>query len=208
MINAPKEVVIPRMQIDRDFFYKEIRKSLFQSIRQSQFQGMEAILDEAEKRGTDLRFVAYMLATAYHEVATTMQPIEEIGKGSRKPYGKNVGKDGQFAGVKYNRTIYTKPKKLYYGRGLVQLTWYENYEKIGKFYKLDLLNHPELVLGLNLSVQILFDGMLRGWFTGRKLSDYIGVKTNFVQARRIINILDKAELIASYANAFRRALKA
>jgi hypothetical protein len=187
------------MQIDRDFFYKEIRKSLFQSIRQSQFQGMEAILDEAEKRGTDLRFVAYMLATAYHEVATTMQPIEEFGKGSRKRYGKKI---------KFSGEAYTKPDKLYYGRGLVQLTWYENYEKVGKFYKLDLLNHPELVLGLNLSVQILFDGMLRGWFTGRKLSDYIGVKTNFVQARRIINILDKAELIASYANAFRRALRA
>ena len=35
----------------------------------------------------DLRWLAYMLATTFHETARTMQPIEEYGKGKGKTYG-------------------------------------------------------------------------------------------------------------------------
>ena len=54
-----------------------------------------------------------------------------------------------------------------------------------------------------MAVKILVDGMINGIFTGRKLSNYItDVSKDFFNARKIINGLDKAELIASYAEKF------
>ena len=59
-------------------------------------------------------------------------------------------------------------------------------------------------------------GTLKGWFTGKSLSDYIDdlddtddieVK-EFVQARRTVNGQDKAAVIAGHALAFEKALKA
>ncbi|MBB6357344.1 hypothetical protein ACFFTN_13740 [Aminobacter aganoensis] len=37
------------------------------------------MLDEAQRRGTSLRHLAYILSTAYQETAHTMQPIRERG---------------------------------------------------------------------------------------------------------------------------------
>lgn len=184
--------------INKESFYKKIRVALFDKLTQSQVDGMEAILTEWERgKYSDLRMLAYMLATTYHETARTMQPIEEYGKGKTRPYGKMI---------KMDRTAYTSPKQLYYGRGFVQLTWYENYQKAGKILKVDLLNNPSLAMQLDIATKILFEGMFKGWFTGRKLSDYIGLKCDFVGARRIINGTDKASTIASYANGFLTAL--
>ena len=51
-------------------------------------------------------------------------------------------------------------------------------------------------------------GMTKGMFTGKKLIDYFGSsKVDYVSARRIINALDEAELIASYAERFEIILK-
>jgi putative chitinase len=55
---------------------------------------------------------------------------------------------------------------------------------------------------------IMFDGMVEGWFTGKKLADYFGAKSNWTNARRIINGTDKAATIADYALEFFAALKA
>ena len=185
--------------INKESFYKKLRTSLFNGLTAKQVEGMEAILNAWDKgKDQDVRNLAYMLATVYHETAKTMQPIEEFGKGKGRPYGFKI---------KLSRKTYTTPDKLYFGRGFVQLTWYENYQMAGKKLKCDLLNYPELALQLDIATEILLKGMYQGWFTGRKLSDYIGVKTDFVGARRIINGTDKASLIASYANGFLTALK-
>lgn len=51
-------------------------------------------------------------------------------------------------------------------------------------------------------------GMVKGAFTGKKLSDYINSsKSDYREARRIINALDQAEKIESYAVKFESALK-
>jgi hypothetical protein len=51
--------------------------------------------------------------------------------------------------------------------------------------------------------------MQKGTYTGKKLSDYINANgVDFYNARRIINILDMAQLIAEYAENFRDALLA
>ncbi len=201
--------------INKESFYKNIRVSLFDKLTQAQVEGMEAILNEWDKgKDEDLRNLAYMLATVYHETARTMQPIEEFGKGKGRDYGKWIQpKDAkgnnvdQPYGLKMTREKYYSPDKLYYGRGFVQLTWYENYQLASKKLKCDLLNFPELALQLDRATEILFKGMYEGWFTGRKLSQYIGVKTDFIGARKIINGTDKASTIASYANGFLTALK-
>jgi hypothetical protein len=66
---------------------------------------------------------------------------------------------------------------------------------------------PELALDWGIARKIAREGMLGGWFTGKRLSDYITKsKTDFVNARRIINGTDRAEQIAGYAEEFLKAL--
>lgn len=180
--------------LNRKFFFDNVRRTLFDGrLTEGQVKGLSAILDEWESKHAqqDDRWLAYMLATTHHETDRKMMPIEEYGKGKGRPYGGRVRMD---------RKPYTDTTALFYGRGFVQLTWYENYQKAGRLLGLDLLHQPALCLELKAATQILFAGMMEGWFTGRKLSQYFnGQKEDWVNARRIINGLDKANLIASYA---------
>lgn len=181
-------------------FYDSIRPTLFKgSISVSQFNGIEAVISEYNKLCiNDIRKLAYVLATAYHETARTMAPIAEYGKGKNYDYGKQL---------KMSRKPYVTPKQIYYGRGFVQLTWYENYEAMGKQLGLDLLNNPDLLLTLKASIDVMFTGMIKGMFTGKKLSDYFTTdKTDWVNARKIINGLDAANTIAGYAKIFHNSL--
>lgn len=181
-------------KINRSFFYEIVRTNLYNGrLKQSNIDGLNSILDEWEKKYSDKddRWLAYMLATTYHETAISMQAIEEWGKGKNLPYGKPDPMTG----------------KVYYGRGFVQLTWKANYEKMGKILKVDLVKNPELALNANIATQILFYGMMNGSFTGKKLSDYFNkTKEDWVNARRIINGLDRAQMVASYAIKFYSAL--
>lgn len=177
--------------INRTKFFTNLRKSLFDKLNQLQVDGINAILDQCEALNvTDLRHIAYIFATAYHEgVKKTGARIVPVVEG------------GSIA--------YLKSKKYYpfYGRGYVQLTWEVNYRKYSQIMGIDFIKHPEKLLEVNNSAFILVHGMVNGIFTGKKLSDYIGVKTNYVGARRIINGTDKATLIASYASGFHTALQ-
>lgn len=189
------------MNIDRRSFYDHIRGALFTGrLLQHQVYGMEECLREYERRGmNDVRQLAYILGTIYHEVGRTMQPIEEDGKGKGKGYGRRQ---------RYNGDSYVGDK-IYYGRGLVQVTWIDNYERLTKENSngWDFVNHPELLLQMQPSVWATFYGMLTGMFTGKKLSDYFNEKkADWKNARRVINGLDKADTIASYALKFYAAL--
>lgn len=190
--------------IDRKEFYDRLKPFVFKTLLQPQVNGMESILEEWDKSGfTDKRWLAYMLATAYHETDKTMQPIEEYGKGKNKPYGRKI---------KHSGASYILPDKIYYGRGLVQLTWFENYELIGRLLSIDLLNNPEDALLPQVAVKILFEGMTKGAssfgdFTGKCLEMYFNnVTENWEGARKIINGTDKKKLIAGYAIQFNNAL--
>lgn len=181
-------------------FYDTIRPPLFAGkMSQKQVDGCEAILEAWDNKGIkDNRYVAYGLATAYHETGHTMQPIEEYGKGKGYDYGKKL---------KRSRQPYTTPDKLYYGRGYVQLTWYENYDTVGHLIGQDLLHHPELALDAAIAAKILVDGMINGWFTGKRLHDYFNDKSNDpFNARKIINGLDRAKDIEHYYDVFLKGL--
>lgn len=180
--------------INRKFFFDYVRGHLFDgTLRQAQVDGLNAILAEWERKYAkhDDRWLAYMLATTHHETDRTMQPIEEYGKGKGRTYGVPDPVTG----------------KIYYGRGFVQLTWKSNYQAMGKRLRLDLVNRPELALGLKAATRILFLGMMEGSFTGVKLSNYFQPnKEDWVNARRIINGLDKANLIATYGKSYYAAI--
>jgi putative chitinase len=184
--------------MNRKSFYDALRPTLG-ALTQANVAGFEMVLDEAERRRLDAAYVAYVLATAWWESGKTMAPVEEAYYlGSRA----NA----------YRRKLRYYP---YHGRGLVQLTWKENYRKAGDVVGADLVNNPMLALDPKISVKILFDGMERGWFTGRKVSDYIDTIDEsdaedfreFREARRVVNGMDRASEIGHLAILFERALR-
>lgn len=197
-------------KIERKRFYDVVRQTVFKGkLKTFQVQGMEVILNKWEEMQLeDMRWLAYMLATAFHETDRTMQPVAEWGKGYGKDYGKKL-KYGKGPG---RRVPYDKPDKIYYGRGYVQLTWYENYEEMGMLLDVDLLNNPDYAMHPPVAADILFEGMLRGKsnkgdFTGASLEHFFNATTeDWVNARKIVNGLDRAELIAAYGRRFYEAL--
>lgn len=169
--------------IDREKFFGRVRVQPFGgTLHQSQVDGCNAILDAWEFSDlTDLRWLAYMLATAKWETAHTMQPIEELGKGMGRAYGAPDPQTGQ----------------TYYGRGYVQLTWKVNYAKMSALIGSDFVHHPELALLPQFAAPIMFDGMKAGLFTGVGLPLYFNDNTDDpVNARRIINGTDHAQEVA------------
>lgn len=185
--------------LNRKVFFDHVRASLFGGVLSPEtVRGIDAIFDACPAEfPTD--HLGYCLATVRREAGPDMLPINEIGRGKGKKYGKAVGKYGQ----------------IYFGRGLVQLTWDYNYEKADKkLHELgilkpeeSLLKNPDLANRLDVASAIMFHGMIEGWFTGKKLSDYFGPgKRNPIGARAIINGTDKAALIAGYFSEFRDAL--
>lgn len=148
----------------------------------------QLIIKEALKRGLLRNQLAYVLATAYHETAHTMKPVRE-----------------------YGGETYLKSKKYYpyVGMGYVQLTWLDNYKKASSKLGVDFVKNPKLLLDPKYATPILIVGMVEGWFTGKKLSDYITLKSSdYVNARRIINGVDKKDLIAGYAKEYNKDLLA
>lgn len=200
---APAQVpILPKASVglqNPSAFYDYIRGDegeLFPVMRESQLQGVEAILREGAGK-LPLSWCAYCLATAYHETAKTMQGVKE---------GLNLSD----AWRKKNLRYYP-----WYGRGLVQLTWEANYKfatqrlrELG--YEVDLIGNPDQALDINIGAAILVTGMIEGWFTKKKLRDYLPnnpTREHYRNARRIINGTDRADLIAGYAIEFEKALR-
>lgn len=177
---------------DPSKFFDSVRDSLFGgSLNQGQVDGLETLGRSCREWGLDplIEQSAYVFATAYHETAQTIQPIEEYG-----------GPSTRYA--------------PWYGRGYVQLTWEENYEKQqtklghkGGDYKVhDDWNRALLP---HVSADVTVGGMMDGDFTGKALDDYITLGTvDYVNARRIVNGTDKANTIAGYAQKFEEAIRA
>lgn len=195
--------------LDRKVFFAHIRKGPFPGrLTQRQVEGINDLLDEWERSGTnDPRHLAYTLATNFHETGAKMQPVREgfassdakaRKKVSHRKYGKPAGPHGH----------------VYYGRGDVQLTWYDNYVRMGKLLDLPLAENPDLALDSKTSKRILIEGMLRGAsdrgdFTGKALEDYFNETTDDPWgARKIVNGTDKAHLIAGYHDEFLEAVEA
>jgi putative chitinase len=181
------------MSMDAKAFFDQWRAA-FGKLSPAEVDGINALLAEMEARGwTDPRWWAYVLATAHHETAGTMQPLREYARGKGRFYGVADPETGE----------------TYYGRGFVQLTWRDNYEKQAEKLGLPLVTNPDLALVPATAAAIMCGGMERGDFTGKCLADYFDADTNDPRnARRIVNGTDKMDLIAGYFTRALRAVKA
>jgi len=152
-------------------------------ISQAQVDGLTAIIEAGI--GMPRSHLAYMLATVFHETGQRMQPIREgfckTDAGSRRAV-KGLFDKGIIL------TNYALPEAnghSYYGRGLVQITWGENYRKFG------IYDDPDEALSMSTALEILFEGMVNGMF--RKGNDIFIIPgkdptlVDFIKAREIIN---------------------
>jgi hypothetical protein len=175
------------MKINRDKWFSGYRAA-FGPLNQRQVDGISFLLDKLEEDDFTVPQASYVLATIDHETAHTFQPIKE--------YRAKSGSKGRA-----NQDRYWLGG--WFGRGYIQLTWKRNYEKFG------IADNPDLALEPETAYRILSEGMKGGDFTGKKISDYINDKeTNFVDARRVVNGLDKADLIAGRARKFQKIIEA
>jgi hypothetical protein len=198
--------------INRAFFFERCRGPLFGGVlRQKQVEGHNIILDEWERNHArkDDRWLAYALATTCHETARTMQPIHERGgrnyfhwrydiEGANPALARRLGNISPGDGV------------LFRGRGYVQLTGRANYERMGRLFDVDLTSGEaaaDRALEPALACGIMFAGMEGGLFTGKKFEDYFhGWTQDWRGARRIINGLDRADLVADHARDYYAAI--
>jgi hypothetical protein len=166
-----------------------------------QIEGLTNLFQETSHLPVNQR--AYLFATTYHETARTMQPITEYG--SVRYFDKYD--TGRLAAALGNTPQADGDGYMYRGRGYVQITGKANYSKASKKLGVDLVKNPDLALNPSHAAKILINGCLEGWFTGKKLSDYLNSRTtDYINARRVVNGTDKASLIADYAKQFEKAL--
>jgi len=144
---------------------------------------VEDICEECDRQGLPLTTQkAYVLATVEWETRGTFEPVREAPSKSEEWRRQNL---------RY---------WPYYGRGYIQLTWKANYEKYGKILGLDLVNDPDLALDPEVARFILVHGFKNGTFTGRRLEEFVNPsKTDFINARRCVNALNRAKTIAQLA---------
>lgn len=238
-INALPPVTHPAF--DRAAFFAVLRGTNLRHRDNGQVEGTEMLLSKL--RGLRTSWVAYALATPWHETAATMQPIREnlnysvaglsssfsrrrISAADAQRLGRKPG-EGPLSAVRQAEIaniIYGGPwgrenlgntqpgdGALFLGRGYVQITGRTNYERAADATGYPLVGNPDLAMRPDIAAEILRAGMIEGWFVpgqtlARHLPDNVASREQFRSARRIINGVDKADLIAGYALDFQAAL--
>ncbi|MBB3315101.1 putative chitinase [Rhizobium sp. BK181] len=214
--------------MDRKHFFDAVRASIFAgSLTTSQVQGMVALLDAAATfQVADQRHVAYILATPMIETGGKFEPIVESLNYSetgllrtfpkyfsatdakayaRKPvkianraYGNRMGNGDEVSGDGWR----------YRGRGYCQITGKNNYRRFSDLLGIDLVSNPDLACQDDVAAKVIAVGMRDGLFTGKKLRDFFtATSSDWVNARRIINGLDRANEIGLYGQKFNAALQ-
>lgn len=218
--NVKKDILLT--QIDVDFFFKNYALQ-FEEITENQenslikvFNGIEKYYSK-EKKQIDKNQLAYILATVKHETGSTFNPVEEaywLKWKTRKKYFEEMydpvlGKNEKRRKMALdNGNSETGDGVKYFGRGYVQITWKNNYQRMKDKFEVDLINYPGLALEHELAMSILIYGSEMGVFTGLKLNKYINSKkTDYYNARRVINGIDKATTIKNYAIKIEKCLQ-
>ena len=208
------------MPADKHFF-DTVRPLFGDSLKQHQVDGMNKIVEYGEKWGYSPLHLAYILATAKHESANWMQPIREgarrFGPGYTDAQAKRAVASIHAKGIiRTNYALPTGPhNQSYYGRGLIQITWYDNYLKFERLLKKPLTAQPDMALEWDVALDILFLGMRDGMFRkGRSLA-MIESPDDYKSARDIVNGdghkkwggVDRIDdRMAGYARTFLKAL--
>lgn len=214
--------------MDRAKFFAAVRNSVFRgSLSQSQVDGIDALLDACDDLSvTDARNIAYILATPMIETGGSFQPIienlnySELGlrntfpkyfsPADAKAYARQPQRiaNRAYANRMGNGDEASGDGWKYRGRGYCQITGHDNYAKFSNLLGHDLVTNPDVATQDDLAAKVIVIGMRDGVFTGRKLADYFTSKSSdWINARRIINGLDRASDIANYAKRFYAALQ-
>ena len=166
-------------------------------------------LIEKDKAMTDVRHVAYTLATIKWETANTFKPITEHGTdeelenryGFNSAIGRSLGNTEPGDGARYK------------GRGYLQLTGKRYYQRVNEMLGLagtdsDLVKYPEKAQDPEIAYRVTGAIMSQGFATGKKLGDFINNQnTDYVNARKIVGGLDHATDIATSAKKFEQILR-
>lgn len=203
---------------EKRFF--DILRPFFGGLSQEQVDGINGIIEAFREVGDgDIDTLAYALATAYHETGRKMVPVREgfakTDKGARSAVARLAAKRGPSS----SPAKYGKPAgpygHVYYGRGHVQLTWHDNYVRSSKDAGVDLEKYPDKMLDPVISARVLICGIMDGRWNGRGkgIDFYEGEddklsREEAMEARRLVNVQDKALTIAVYFEHFYNALKA
>jgi len=156
-------------------------------LNKNQVRRIDALIDGLDKRNIPADQSSYILATAFHET-DAFKTLTEYASGANYEGRVDLGNTHPGDGRRFR------------GRGYVQITGRRNYADWSKRLGVDFLEKPEFVTNLKYAVPIIIDGMLLGTFTGKKLTNYFTAdKKNWIQARRVVNGLDRATIIANYA---------
>ena len=202
--------------MDRKKFYSLVRKEMPRGkLTSVQVETMNAIFDEVDDM--QLSHVAYILATIHHETGGTFEACREGFHNKPKTHANALKAVAWLYRHKKISTNYALPHKngnCYYGRGLVQITWYDNYKKLSKHVGVDLVRYPDRALDLDIAVRITVVGMVKGLFRkGKSLSKMLPeapTTTQWKRARDIINgdIKKNGPVIGRKAVRFLLALEA
>jgi Chitinase class I len=198
----------------------EVLRPFFGGYTQEQVDGINGIIKAFKEVGDgDIDTLAYALATAYHETGRRMVPVREGFAKTDKGAISAVAKLARSRGANSAPAKYGKPAgpygHVYYGRGHVQLTWHHNYRNASKDAGVDLEKYPDKMLDPEISAKVLIRGIMDGRWNGqgKGIDFYEGEDDKLdrgeaTQARRLVNVQDKALTIAVYFEHFYNALKA
>ncbi len=170
------------------------------------------------------KYVAYMLSTIRVESYSYWTRSPEFFKPvaeniSYEKAERNYGCGDDASIVNRQRAIANGNSVVgdgykYRGRGLVQLTWRNSYERWSNELNADFINQPDLIMDLTYSVSIMMKGMSEGLFrSGHCLARYLGDdKRDYYNARLIINGYrdgrpDKTEQFTDFAEHFESIIK-
>jgi hypothetical protein len=210
--------------IDRKRFFDNFPKKSLDNkpLTDPRKEGFNAIFDSWEKRGAglDVGGLAYAFATAWHETGALMQPVRE---GFAKTDAGAVAAVTAFCAKKGIKNYAARQAngKSYYGRGYVQLTFADNYTKMGKTlgFGTELFDDPDKVLDPEIGADILVAGMIGGLFRpakGKLVAFFSPATRNWFDAREMINgdknvtvkgnTKSNGQMIADYGKGFFAAL--
>jgi hypothetical protein len=109
------------LAFDRDVFFKDLPLRTGLAPKPAAKDGLNFLLDafEADAGFTQIRDLAYVLATVRWETGQTFQPVKE----------KRASKDKNPRLWKLQNRYWSSG---FFGRGYVQITWEKNYQKAGE----------------------------------------------------------------------------
>ena len=150
-------------------FFKTVRSKVHKTVSQAQIESYNCIFQYWQNNKlSDKRWLSYAMATAWHE--SHMHPVREGFGGHRKAV--NAAKFAWKKGWTKRRYDLPHPKtgKVYYGRGLVQITWAANYLKVGQQIGMGdrLYKNPDLALQPEIATKLMFHGMIKGLYRVEK----------------------------------------